>query len=224
MKRRALLQAAGASALVWAWPAQASLAADFETAIIRDDFVRVRELLQRGLDPNTLDSHGNPGVVRAMRNDSWRVAQVLLQAPGLRVNDANPQGETPLMLACIKGQLDLVRELLSLGARINQPGWAPLHYAASADAPHSLAIAQLLLDEHAYIDAESPNGSTPLMLAAQYGSQAMVELLLNAGADVQLRNQLGLTAVDFARRSDRDYMVRILQTAYDATRRTKATW
>ncbi len=147
MKRRALLQAAGASALVWAWPAQASLAADFETAIIRDDFVRVRELLQRGLDPNTLDSHGNPGVVRAMRNDSWRVAQVLLQAPGLRVNDANPQGETPLMLACIKGQLDLVRELLSLGARINQPGWAPLHYAASADAPHSLAIAQLLLDE-----------------------------------------------------------------------------
>lgn len=224
MKRRALLQAAGASALVWVWPAQASLAADFETAIIRDDFVRVRELLQRGLDPNTLDSHGNPGVVRAMRNDSWRVAQVLLQAPGLRVNDANLQGETPLMLACIKGQLDLVRELLSLGARINQPGWAPLHYAASADAPHSLAIAQLLLDEHAYIDAESPNGSTPLMLAAQYGSQAMVELLLNAGADVQLRNQLGLTAVDFARRSDRDFMVRILQTVYDATRRSKATW
>jgi len=224
MKRRALLQAAGASALVWGWPAQASLAADFETAIIRDDFVRVRELLQRGLDPNTRDSHGNPGVVRAMRNDSWRVAQVLLQAPGLRVNDANPQGETPLMLACSKGQLDLVRELLSLGARINQPGWTPLHYAASADSPHSLAIAQLLLDEHAYIDAESPNGSTPLMLAAQYGSQAMVELLLNAGADVQLRNQLGLTAVDFARRSDRDFMVRILQTAFDATRRSKATW
>ena len=79
-------------------------------------------------------------------------------------------------------------------------------------------------EAHAYIDAESPNGSTPLMLAAQYGSQAMVELLLNAGADVQLRNQLGLTAVDFARRSDRDYMVRILQTAYDATRRSKATW
>ena len=62
------------------------------------------------------------------------------------------------------------------------------------------------------------------MLAAQYGSQAMVELLLDAGADVQLRNQLGLTAVDFARRSERQFLVTMLDRAYQATRRSKASW
>ena len=89
---------------------------------------------------------------------------------------------------------------------------------------HSVEIAELLLDQHAYIDAESPNRSTPLMLAAQYGSEAMVELLLNAGADVQVRNQQGLSAVDFARRSDREFMVNTLDKAYQATRRSKASW
>jgi len=39
----------------------------------------------------------------------------------------------------------------------------------------------LLLDEHAYIDAASPNGTTPLMMAAHYGTPSAVKLLLEAG-------------------------------------------
>ena len=159
-----------------------------------------------------------------MQLESLRVAQTLIQARGIDINAASPAGETALMHACIKGHLDVVKQLLALGARVNQPGWTPLHYAASADAEHSVAIAALLLEQHAYIDAESPNQSTPLMLAAQYGSQDMVQLLLDAGADVQVRNQLGLNAVDFARRSEREYMVKILENAFQATRRSKASW
>ena len=65
------------------------------------------------------------------------------------------------------------------------------------------AIIELLLEQHAYIDAESPNGTTPLMMAAHYGSPAAVKLLLEAGADPALKNQLGLTAIDFAYRAGR---------------------
>lgn len=64
---------------------------------------------------------------------------------------------------------------------MNREGWAPLHYAASADTPQTLDIIKLLLEESAYIDAASPNGSTPLMLAAQYSSEAVVRLLLQEG-------------------------------------------
>ena len=55
-----------------------------------------------------------------------------------------------------------------------------------------------LLDHSAYIDAESPNGTTPLMMAARYGSPEAVKLLIQEGADPTLFNQLGLTAKDFA--------------------------
>ena len=51
--------------------------------------------------------------------------------------------------------------------------------------------------------AASPNGTTPLMMAAQYGSNEAVQLLLDEGADPTLKNQLGLTAADFALRVSR---------------------
>lgn len=225
MKRRALLQSLSVGVLANAvFVAHADAFNDFQTAITRDDFLRMRKLLQQGMDPNTVDEHGRPGLVKAMQIESLRVAQELIKAPGVRINDASASGETALMHACIKGHIDVVKQLLALGARINHPGWTPLHYVASSDTEHSIAIAKLLLDQHAYIDAESPNKSTPLMLAAQYGSEAMVKLLLDAGADVQLRNELNLTAVDFARRSEREFMVKLLDTAYQATRRSKASW
>lgn len=117
----------------------------------------------------------------ALHQDSLKVFDVLLKAPRIDVNLASRQNETPLMMACIKGHLDIVRELIKRGADVNREGWAPLHYAASADTPQTLDIIKLLLEESAYIDAASPNGSTPLMLAAQYSSEAVVRLLLQEG-------------------------------------------
>ena len=225
MKRRACLQWAGTAALLaLAGKAQANAFEDFQVAIVRDNYVLMQQLLQRGMDPNTVDERGRPGLVNAMQMESLRVAQILVRAPGIRINLATPQGETALMHACIKGHLNWVRQLLAMDAKVNQPGWAPLHYAVSADLPDSVAIAALLLEQHAYIDAESPNKSTPLMLAAQYGSERMVQLLLDEGADPQLRNEQGLTAVDFAQRSEREFMVRLLQSAHRASRRTQPSW
>jgi hypothetical protein len=65
----------------------------------------------------------------------------------------------------------------------------------------------LLLDRGAPIDAKSPNGSTPLMMAARYGAEASVDLLLARGADAKRRNDLNLDAADFARQGGRDFLV-----------------
>ncbi len=61
-----------------------------------------------------------------------------------------------------------------------------------------------LLDASAYIDAESPNKTTPLMMAARYGSEQAVKLLFEEGADPTLRNEQGLSAADFARKAERE--------------------
>lgn len=207
---------AGLSLPVWA-----NTYDDYSRALVSDNSSAMLNLIFRGFDPNTLDTRGRPGLVSALHQDSLKVVDELLKAPKINVNLASRQNETPLMMACIKGHLDLAKRLIKMGADVNREGWAPLHYAASADTPQTLDIIKLLLENSAYIDAASPNGTTPLMLAAQYSSEAVVKLLLEEGADITLRNQRNMTAADFAKLVDRQYMVDLLGKALQKERRTQ---
>lgn len=176
---------------------------DFFTAILRDDPDTITALLQRGFDPNTRDAKGQVGLVIALKQESFKAFAALMSSRQTKVEVRNAQDESPLMLAAIKGNLDAVKQLVARDADVNKTGWAPLHYAASGGTEEHLRIASYLLENHAYIDAASPNGTTPLMMAAQYGSTDMVKLLLEEGADPTLKNRLGLTAVNFAQRVGR---------------------
>lgn len=176
---------------------------DFFTAIKRDHRHTIEALLQRGIDPNTVDDNGQPGIIAALLNESYEAADALAASAGLQLEAANRSGETALMLASLRGQTTLVQRLLQRGAVVNRPGWSPLHYAATAP---DEAPMKLLLTHGAAVDARSPNGTTPLMMAADYGPSACVDLLLAAGAQVDLKNDLGLTAVDFARQRGRDWL------------------
>jgi ankyrin repeat protein len=62
---------------------------------------------------------------------------------------------------------------------------------------------RLLLAPDAYIDSESANGTTPLMMAAYYAPPLAVKLLLEAGADPTLVNQGNASALDLALTADR---------------------
>lgn len=173
---------------------------DFFIAVKQDDADAVTDLLKRGFDPNTLDPKGLSGLYLALRDQSLKAAEALIAWPKTNVEIRTAQDESPLMIASLKGQLEVARKLIERGADVNKPGWAPLHYAATNG---HLPVMELLLEQNAYIDAASPNGSTPLMMAAHYGTPAAVKLLLEAGADPTIRNELGLTAIDFANRANR---------------------
>lgn len=177
---------------------------------MRDDERTVARLLAQGFDPNSRDPKGQTAMHLAMRDNSARVAEALWQHRALDVNALNSDDETPMMMAALRGHTAWVQRFLDRGARVHKPGWSPIHYAATG--PRSETVA-LLLDRGAPLDAESPNRSTPLMMAARYGSEASVDMLLARGADAKRKNDLGLSAVEFARQSGRDFLIARLQKA-----------
>jgi len=186
---------------------------DFFRAVRADNASGVKSLLNRGFDPNTRDAQGQTGLLIALREPSPKVIQVLIDWPKTDVEARNPKDESPLMLAAIKGQQDIVTKLIERDADINKPGWTPLHYAATNG---HVAIMKQLLDKDAFIDAQSPNGTTPLMMAAMYGSGAAVKLLLEEGADPLMKNQLGMTAADFAQKANRTDALQMINQAVGA--------
>ena len=224
--RRYFLACAGALAVgvLGMRPAWAGSFDDFFTAIHRDDSDTITALVRRGFDPNTADAKGRPGLVLALQLGSLQAFQALLKAPGLKAEQRNAQGESALMIAAIKGNLEAARALIALDADVNKTGWTPLHYAASCTAASAPAMVALLLEESAYIDAASPNGSTPLMLAAQYGTRESAQLLLDEGADPAIKNQLGLTAVDFALRAERKDLAERIAAAIRRRQPNSGKW
>ena len=193
---------------------------DFFQALALDNAPVVQALLKRGFDPNSVNPKGQAALLLAMRLPAPAVAKILIAHPETKVEVRTDKDESPLMLAAIKGQVELCRQLIARDADVNKPGWAPLHYAATSG---NAQVIQLLLDHYAYIDAESPNGSTPLMMAAMYGSADAVKVLLDAGADASLRNAIGLTALDFAQRAGHADAVELIAAAI-RTKKPAASW
>ena len=193
--------------------AQADSFNDFFRAVRSDNASGVKNLLSRGFDPNTRDAQGQTGLLIALREPSPKVIEVLIDWPKTDVEARDPKDESPLMLAAIKGQQDVVTKLIERDADINKPGWTPLHYATTSG---HVAIMKQLLDKDAFIDAQSPNGTTPLMMAAMYGSDAAVKLLLDEGADPLMKNQLGMTAADFAQKANRTGALQMINQAVQA--------
>jgi len=203
--------------------AQAGSFEDFFVAVRRDDARTIKTLLARGFDPNTVDETGQPALMLAFNMESYRAMEALLASPDIKAELRNSRGESLLMLAAIKGDHRLAKWLIDGGADVNKTGWTPLHYACSGTSPQQLEMARLLLENAAYIDAESPNGSTPLMMAAMYGTTDVLLLLLEEGADATLRNQQGLTAIDFAQRVGRTANVDAIAAALRKNQ-PKGTW
>lgn len=205
-RRGLLLGLAGAVAAAAAGLPRITHASSFEDffkAIAADSPQGLLALANRGFDLNTRNEKLEPPLVLALRLDALKVVDFLLTRPELDVEARNPKDESPLMMAAIKGRYAQCEALIKRKAHVNKTGWAPLHYAASNPTPQASAVVGLLLENHAYIDAASPNGSTPLMMAAMYGHPRVVVQLLENGADATLKNEQGLNALDFAHRAGR---------------------
>ncbi len=134
-----------------------------------------------------------------------------------QVNQLSPDGFPPLGLAAFFGQLAVLRYLLEQGADPNRSASnamrvAPLHSAVAFGDPQLAgAMARLLVESGAQVNAVQQGGWTPLHEVADKDQLETAELLLANGADPNARSDDGLTPLALARRKSFARMAALLQ-------------
>ena len=76
---------------------------DFVIAVANDRVGQVKDMLARGVDPNTVDAQGDPALVVAARGGNLDTVKVLLAAKA-DVNARNRFGDTAIMVAALSGR------------------------------------------------------------------------------------------------------------------------
>lgn len=116
--------------------------------------------------------------------DSVERTAAALSTGEIDVDQANMQGQTPLMLAVFQGHARMVGLLLNKGAsvsRVEDDGYTALHVSAQQGHP---AVTKLLVEAGADLEARgSTAGCTPLGIAADRGHSEVMSILIEAGAN-----------------------------------------
>lgn len=192
---------------------------DFWIDIANDRAVNVKKYLSKGVSPNAVNGNSNSPLLEAIKVDAWDTYAVLMADKRIDLNQRNLLGESPLMYLAIKNDLARTKAMIDRGAEVNQPGWTPLHYAATVGADD---IVRLLIEKYAYIDAESPDKSTPLMMAVRYGHESTVKLLLDESADGYARNEAGKNAADIGNETGNQRIAQYIVERLNEEKRRKA--
>ncbi len=171
----------------------------------KEKFVIIKEAIDAGrasaqkiIESQTVMAATNQGNLEKVKQ---------LMGEGADVNTVYPHvnsfldGHTPLIVAARDNHTEIVSELLKAGAKVRVEDWvfkgAPIHKATYNGNPEILKI----LIEHPDIDIDiqgAINGYTPLHDALWHGYAECAEILVNAGARLDLKGHDGKTPLDIA--------------------------
>jgi uncharacterized protein len=183
-------------------------------AVRADDLETVKRLLAAGADVNAANRYGVTPLSVGATNANPGMIRILLEA-GANANASLLEGETVLMTAARTGRPEVVEQLLDRGADPNAKesglGETALMWAA---ARNQTAAMRTLIGGGADLNAQStvlkfarprtpitvlPRGGwTPLMYAARQGAIEAALVLVTAGADLDVTDPDGTTALVLA--------------------------
>lgn len=185
-----------------------------QTAVLEDDAETVKALLQHGADVGKQNADGMTALYIAAQQGSAAVCRILLTAktkPPDFVNLATTQKGTPLHVAASLGHDKVVEQLLEAKAdafRGDKDGCNALHHAAdqTGDLTKRAGIhlvCRRLAGIPLLVNTQNHRGHAALYIAARWGDDALVTLLLAAKADPFQIDEEGNTALHEATKAAR---------------------
>ncbi|CVL09843.1 uncharacterized protein FPRN_13401 [Fusarium proliferatum] len=153
---------------------------------------------------NASNNSGQTPLHLAIQLQSQRIFSRLLKIgaePG--VNDAGDQ--SPLMFACSRGEAKMVRSILDIKRKTakdeDKYGKSSLHYAIeckSCNDEDREKIVKSLVSAMKRIDIEDKQGCTPLHLACQSSKSSIVSILIEKGANPDIKDDKGNNALHYS--------------------------
>ncbi len=161
------------------------------------DVDAVKKMLARGVDVNARSLEGSTALMYASAGGNPEVVKLLLAAhadPKVHANDAN--GWPALMFAANKGSVEIVGLLLAQGAPVNDTDKYKDTPLMIASLRGHAAVVESLIQAGAALNAqETRNNNFSLLHAANAGQDEVARALVKAGANVNLCDKSGTSAL-----------------------------
>lgn len=172
----------------------------------------VRYLVENGADINAPTKNGNTPLYIAAGSNHLDIVKYLA-SEGADVDARTRFHVTALYIATHKGLTEVVKYLIDQNAEVNPVdifGTPPLYYAAEIGA---LDCVKCLVERGALVNLANRNKSTPLLAAAARGRLDVVKYLVDEqGADVNVVDVMGFTALNYASQFGRAEVKRYLES------------
>jgi len=170
----------------------------FMDFISKKAYQKVKEMLQKGFDPNFVGENNETPLSLAVTLDDTAMIALLVQTGQAFLDLRTPDVKTPLHKAAIVGHDRACQSLISLGCWVDakdSQGLTPLFIACSNAKGE---IAKMLLQAGSSFDRFDEKNRTELHMACMKNCPLAVQALISFGADLAKKNDVGNTALHLA--------------------------
>lgn len=188
-------------------------------AIQNDHVDIVRYLVEHRADLTLQDQYAGTPLHNAAFMGNIEIAKLLINA-GADVNAVSSRdGSTPICNAVMEDKVEMVRFLLERGADLNvKIGYYEetlLHFSVS-NVSNDIEITKILLNAGMNVSVLDKQGKTPLHAVALSiwtgpSIEKMAKFLIEKGADLKLKDDQGMTALDYAKQKKKMGLIKVLE-------------
>nr|XP_061803082.1 E3 ubiquitin-protein ligase MIB2-like [Nerophis lumbriciformis] len=160
----------------------------------------VRVLTEHSADVNLQDSYGDTPLHDAIAKDFHNIIEILVVVPNIDFTQQNHRGFNLLHHAALKGNKLATEKILGRARQLvdvkKEDGFSALHLASLNN--HRDVTEILIKEGRCDINIRNNRNQTPLQLAVTQGHTDLIQLLVVEGADVNMEDEDGDTAMHVA--------------------------